>query len=158
MTQRKIEPLYTEFLKLDDGLRAEIDSVLYEICLVADCPVNAMTLHVQIQQHGLVPPDVFAEWSIHDKAAWVCLNSDSAWTQSGPGDPHGRRRLTLSALSEMGGKSMGWCSHLLELKKSIEKCRHMQLRHAWGSTQDINPMVAYGKQHWGKKNRGWRRV
>ena len=82
VTQRKIEPLYAEFLKLDDGLRAEIDSVLYEICSVADCPANATTLHVQIQQHGLVPPEDFAEWSIHDKAAWVCLNSDSAWTQA----------------------------------------------------------------------------
>ena len=68
VTQRKIEPLYAEFLKLDDGLRAEIDSVLYEICSVADCPANATTLHVQIQQHGLVPPEDFAEWSIHDKA------------------------------------------------------------------------------------------
>ena len=82
VTQRKIEPLYAEFLKLDDGLRAEIDSVLYEICSVADCPANATTLHVQIQQHGLVPPEDFAEWSIHDKATWVCLNSDSAWTQT----------------------------------------------------------------------------
>ena len=82
VTQRKIEPLYAEFLKLDDGLRADIDSVLYEICSVAEYPVNATTLHVQIQQHGLVPPENFAEWSIHDKAAWLCLNSDSAWTQA----------------------------------------------------------------------------
>ena len=82
VTQRKIEPLYAAFLELDDSLRAEIDSVLYEICSVAEYPVNATTMHVQIQQHGLVPPDDFAEWSIHDKAAWVCLNSDSAWTQA----------------------------------------------------------------------------
>jgi len=62
-------------------------------------------------------------------------------------------RLTLSALADMAGISTGWCSHILELKKPIEKCRHMQLRHAWDSTQDIDLMVAYGKKHWGKKNR-----
>ena len=75
---------------------------------------------------------------------------------------HGRQmlepRLTLSALAEMAGISTGWCSHILELKKPIEKCRHMQLRHAWDSTQDIDLMVAYGKKHWGKKNRGWNQV
>ena len=75
---------------------------------------------------------------------------------------HGRQmpepRLTLSSLAEMGGISTGWCSHLLELKKPIEKCRHKELRNAWDSTQDIDLMVAYGKQHWGKKNRGWRQV
>ena len=81
-TQRKVEPLYAEFLKLDDGLRAEIDSILYEICTLAEYPASATTLHIQIQQHGLTPPEDFPEWSIHDKAAWVCLNSDSAWTQA----------------------------------------------------------------------------
>ena len=69
VTQRKIEPLYAAFLQLDDSLRAEIDSVLYENCSVAEYPVNATTLHVQIQQHGLVPPDDFAEWC-YDRFAY----------------------------------------------------------------------------------------
>ena len=79
---RNVDHLYDRFLTLSDDLRGKVDSALYEIFVFAEQPVNATTLHCLIGQQGLVPPADFDEWSIHDKAAWVYLQDETAWTQA----------------------------------------------------------------------------
>ena len=82
VTQKKVEPLYAAFLKLDDDTRGDIDSSLYEICSFADQPTNAATLHTLLQQHGITQPEGFDDWSVHDKATWVYLRDEAVWTQA----------------------------------------------------------------------------
>ena len=82
VTQKKVEPLYAAFLKLDDETRAIIDSCLYEICSFADQTTNAATLHTLLQQHGIAQPEGFDDWSVHDKATWVYLQDEAVWTQA----------------------------------------------------------------------------
>lgn len=79
---RNVDHLYDRFLSLSDDLRGKVDSALYEIFVFAEHPVNATTLHSLIAQQGLIPPAEFDEWSIHDKAAWVFLQDETAWTQA----------------------------------------------------------------------------
>ena len=79
---RNVDHLYSQFLTLCDELRGKVDSALYEIFVFAEHPNNATTLHSLIGQQGLVPPADFDEWSIHDKAAWVYLQDETAWTQA----------------------------------------------------------------------------
>lgn len=79
---RNVDHLYSRFLTLSDDLRGKVDSALYEIFVFAEHPVNATTLHSLIAQQGLIPPAEFDEWSIHDKAAWVFLQDETAWTQA----------------------------------------------------------------------------
>ena len=79
---RNVDHLYCQFLTLSDEQRAKLDSALYEIFVFAEHPNNATTLHNLIAQQGLTPPEGFDEWSIHDKAAWVFLQDDAAWTQA----------------------------------------------------------------------------
>ena len=79
---RNVDHLYSQFLTLCDELRGKVDSALYEIFVFAEHPVNATTLHNLIAQQRLIPPAEFDEWSIHDKAAWVFLQDETAWTQA----------------------------------------------------------------------------
>lgn len=79
---RNVDHLYSQFLTLSDELRGQLDSALYEIFVFAEHPNNATTLHNMVAQQGLATPEEFDEWSIHDKAAWVYLQDDAAWTQA----------------------------------------------------------------------------
>ncbi len=61
--------------------------------------------------------------------------------------------ITQDYLAECIGKSNGRVSALLELKVSIDRCKHIEIRAMREASRDIDKMAAYGQKHWGRKSR-----